>query len=111
VPHPEAYPEKALQMLITTLDYSDYLGRIGIGRVVSGTAYPSEQVVLVRPGADGGVEKKGRGKVSQAPGLQRARRVEAERIEAGDLCAIAGSRTSTSATRCAIPITRCRSRR
>jgi len=37
VPPPEVEPDKPLQMLVVTLDHSDYVGRIGIGRVVAGT--------------------------------------------------------------------------
>jgi GTP-binding protein len=91
VPHPEAYPERPLQMLITTLDYSDYLGRIGIGRVVGGTIYAGEQVMLVRPDEDGtGSVKKGRGRVGKLLAFSGLGRVDAERVEAGDLCAVAG---------------------
>ena len=91
VPHPEAYPERPLQMLVTTLDYSEYLGRIGIGRVVGGTIYQGEQVALARPGEDGtGVENKGRGKIAKLLAFSGLGRVDAERVEAGDLCAVAG---------------------
>ncbi|MEM7623633.1 MAG: EF-Tu/IF-2/RF-3 family GTPase, partial [Planctomycetota bacterium] len=89
VPHPEAYPERPLQMLVTTLDYSDYVGRIGIGRVFAGSVTAGQPVVLVRDNADG-TRKQLKGKVGKLLGFSGLGRVEADRIDAGDLCAISG---------------------
>ncbi|MAY75326.1 MAG: translational GTPase TypA [Phycisphaerae bacterium] len=89
VPHPEAYPEKPLQMLITTLDFSEYIGRIGIGRVVSGAVTAGQPAVLVRENADG-TRKLVRGKVQKLMTFQGLGRVESPRVDAGDLCAVAG---------------------
>ncbi|UCE61490.1 MAG: GTP-binding protein [Phycisphaerales bacterium] len=47
VPAPEVQPEAPLQMLITTLDYSDYVGRIGIGRVFAGTIHAGHDVTVI----------------------------------------------------------------
>ncbi len=89
VPHPEAYLERPLQMLITQLDYSDYLGRIGIGRVFSGTVRIGQQVVLVRDNPDG-TRKLVKGKLAKLMAFAGLGRKDAERVEAGDLCAISG---------------------
>jgi len=89
VPHPEAYPERPLQMLVTTLDYSDYVGRIGIGRVFGGSISAGEPVALVRE-QDDGTLKNIRGRVGKLLAFSGLGRVEADRVEAGDLCAVAG---------------------
>ncbi len=75
-----------LQMLITTLDSSDYVGRIGIGRVYEGTLHLGETVTILR--------RQGGERVSaKVGGLQRfsgLSRVDAQAVEAGDLCAVFG---------------------
>ena len=44
VPTPEVDPDKPLQMLVVTLDYSDYVGRIAIGRVVAGKIRKGQRI-------------------------------------------------------------------
>ena len=51
VSHPDADPDGDLQMQISQLDYSSYLGVIGIGRVTRGSVKVNQQVTIV--GADG----------------------------------------------------------
>ncbi|MBL8762782.1 MAG: translational GTPase TypA [Phycisphaerae bacterium] len=85
VPAPTDDPAAPLQALITTLDYSDYVGRIGIGRVFAGTLRQSQQVAIVK--RDGTVVMSKVGKLMRFQGLGR---VETESIPAGDLCAIIG---------------------
>lgn len=88
VPHPEAYPERPLQMLITSVDYSEYVGRIGIGRVFSGTIRSGQPVVLVH---ENEVDAKPRrGRVGTLLGFEGLGRREVQRVEAGDLCAVTG---------------------
>ena len=48
VPGPEVDPDAPLQMLVTTLDWSDYVGRIAIGRIQSGNVRRGEQVALMQ---------------------------------------------------------------
>ena len=48
VPGPEVDPDAPLQMLVTTLDWSDYVGRIAIGRIYSGTIRPGQQIALMQ---------------------------------------------------------------
>ena len=48
VPTPEVDPTAPLQMLVVTLDYSDYVGRIAIGRVVAGTIRKGQRIALMK---------------------------------------------------------------
>lgn len=88
VPHPEAYPERPLQMLITSVDFSDYVGRIGIGRVFSGTIKGGMPVVLVHEHEPEAKPKKAR--IGKLLGFEGLSRKEVDRVEAGDLCAVTG---------------------
>ncbi|MHC4833425.1 MAG: translational GTPase TypA [Planctomycetota bacterium] len=85
VPPPSDDPEGPLQMLVTTLDSSEYTGRIAIGRVFSGVLKAGETVGVCR--RDGGVVKMRPVKVLRFEGLGR---VPTDRVEAGDLCALEG---------------------
>ncbi|TVQ62125.1 MAG: translational GTPase TypA [Phycisphaerales bacterium] len=85
VPAPTDDAAKPLQMLVTTLDYSDYVGRIGIGRVFAGEITAGQRVALVK--RDGKVVNAKIGKLEAFDGLGRR---EAARVGAGDLCAISG---------------------
>jgi len=74
-----------LQMLVTTLDYSEYVGRIGIGRVFNGAIRKGQRVALLK--------RDGSRMTSKIGGLQRFEglgRVDAEEVGAGDLCAVIG---------------------
>lgn len=98
VSHPDADPESDLQMQVSQLDYSSYLGVIGIGRVTRGSVKVNQQVTIV--GADG-QERNGKiGKVFSYLGLDR---IEAEKAAAGDICAITGlGELKISDTVCAV---------
>lgn len=85
VPPPPADTQKPLQLLITNVDYSEYVGRIGIGRVFNGSIRPGQQVAIVK--RDGKVVTS---KVTQLLQFVGLKRDEAERVEAGDLCAVVG---------------------
>jgi GTP-binding protein len=93
VPEPQDDASAPLQALITTLDYSEYVGRIGIGRVFAGTLRSGQQVAIVggRRLAETGAESRPTmsrvGKLLQFQGLTR---VEVDEVRAGDLCAIVG---------------------
>ena len=89
VPHPDVYIEKPLRMQVTTLDYSEYVGRIGIGRVYQGTIRVGEQVVVVSHNDDGTTSNR-RAKILTLQGFQGISRVDRQRVEAGDLCALSG---------------------
>ncbi|MGD9690559.1 MAG: translational GTPase TypA [Phycisphaerales bacterium] len=85
VPAPKDDANKPLQMLVCTLDYSDYVGRIGIGRVYSGSIKPSQQVCSIK--RDGKRQMSKVGKLYRFAGLGR---VETDEVHAGDLCAVVG---------------------
>ncbi|MGD9691559.1 MAG: translational GTPase TypA [Phycisphaerales bacterium] len=73
-----------LQMLITTLDFSDYVGKIGIGRVFRGKIKTGSVAVI---GREGGVRTDRLQKLMRFQGLGR---VETDEVRAGDLCAVIG---------------------
>ena len=85
VPPPVGDPEKPLQLQVTTLDYSDFLGRIMIGRIHNGKIRNGQPVALLRD--DGSVK---RGRISKLLGFQGLQRVEIEEARAGDLVAVSG---------------------
>ena len=85
VPPPVGDPEKPLQLQVTTLDYSDFLGRIMIGRIHNGTIRAGQPAALIRD--DGSIK---RSRISKLLGFQGLQRVEIEQASAGDLVAVAG---------------------
>ncbi|RNC82250.1 MAG: translational GTPase TypA [Phycisphaera sp.] len=90
VPSPKGEVEAPLQMLVTTLDYSGYVGRIGIGRVYNGKLRKGEQVMrITRPDRDG-KSTRHTVKVGQLYRFEGLGRTEVDEIEAGDLCAVVG---------------------
>lgn len=85
VPPPVGDPEKPLQLQVTTLDYSEYLGRIVIGKIHNGLVRVGQQAALMK--ADGGISK---AKIAKLLGFEGLKRVEIEEASAGNLVAIAG---------------------
>jgi GTP-binding protein len=77
--------EGPVQMLITALDHSDYVGRIGIGRVFRGTLRTGEKVAQIHP--DGST---GQAVVKQILVFEGLGRKEVEAAECGDICAVVG---------------------
>jgi GTP-binding protein len=85
IPAPVGDPEGVFQMLIANLDYSDYLGRLGIGRVFNGTLHRGDDVAIAK--RDGSIEKTRITKLYSFEGLKR---VDETIAQHGDLLAIAG---------------------
>ncbi|MEB3826954.1 translational GTPase TypA [Phormidium sp. CCY1219] len=85
VPPPVGDPTKPLQLQVTTLDYSDYLGRIVIGRIHNGTLQAGQQAALVKE--DGEVVK---AKITKLMGFEGLKRIELKEASAGYIIAIAG---------------------
>jgi GTP-binding protein len=85
VPTPDVDAEAPLQMLVTTLDYSDYVGRIGIGRVVAGKIRKNQRVALLK--RDG---RRIDDAVTQLYTFDRLGRTETDEVTAGDICAVVG---------------------
>jgi len=85
IPPPACDTEGPLQILITSLDYSDYVGRLGIGRVFSGTVKKGQTVSLCK--VDGTITK---GKVAILYTYDGLAKTETEEAHAGDIIAFAG---------------------
>lgn len=84
-PKPDVDPDGAFQMRISQLDYNNFVGVIGIGRIQRGTLKKGMAVsVIDREG------KKRQGKIGQVLGFLGLERIEQESAEAGDIVAISG---------------------
>src|SRR3954453_14136270 len=85
VPGPVVDPDGPFSMLCTTLDFSEYVGRIAIGRIVSGKVKRSQRAALLKAG---GVNVAGT--IDSVLLFDKLGRVEVEQAEAGDIVAIVG---------------------
>jgi len=85
VPPATGDPDGPLQMLVTSLDYSEYVGRIGIGRVFGGTVRTGQQIAVVD--REGNIRNAKVGQVRCFEGLGRK---DVASVSAGDLCALVG---------------------
>jgi GTP-binding protein len=85
VPAPDFDGDAPLQVLITSIDYSDYVGRIGIGRVFAGTLKKNQSVAVLD--AHGGQSVQKIAQLLQFDGLGRR---EVDEIAVGDICAVVG---------------------
>ncbi|REB09634.1 translational GTPase TypA [Sporosarcina sp. BI001-red] len=85
IPAPIDNREEPLQFQVSLLDYSDYVGRIGIGRVFRGTMKVGQQVSVMK--RDGAVKNF---RVTKMYGFLGLKRIEIEEAYAGDLIAISG---------------------
>ena len=85
VPGPEVEPDAPLAMLTTTLDWSEYVGRIAVGRIQSGKVRKGQKVALTQ--LDNNIAE---GKVSSVQTFDKLGRVDVEEAVAGDICAIVG---------------------
>jgi GTP-binding protein len=85
VPPPQADPEAPLQMLVTSQEYSDYVGRIAIGRVFAGQITEGQRVTVID--AEGLHTQQKVMQIHQFHGLGRKR---VSSVMAGDICAISG---------------------
>ncbi len=85
VPPPTGDPSAPVQMLITTLDYNDYVGRIGIGRVFAGTLDVGKPVALIHRDGTQRIEK-----IGELYAFDGLGRTKVDRVVAGDICAVVG---------------------
>jgi GTP-binding protein len=88
VPTPSGKPENPLQLQVFTLDYDNYVGKIGIARIFNGTIKKNETVLLAK--ADG---EQIRGRVSKLIGFHGLERIDINEAESGDIVAVAGFET------------------
>lgn len=89
VPAPIGDVEAPLQLQVTTLDYSEYLGRIVIGKIHNGRLKANQQAALVKE--DGTIEK---GRITKLLGFDGLKRIELEESSAGNIVAVAGFATA-----------------
>jgi len=85
VPAPHGDPEKSLQLQITSIQYNDYVGRIGVGRIYNGRIKTGQQVTVCK--RDGQQVKT---KVQQVQSFEGMGRTNVEAAEAGDVVALIG---------------------
>ena len=82
---PEGDPEQPLQLLFSSLDYDDYVGRIGVGKVERGSVKMGQNVVICKQ--DGTTQNVKVSRLYQFEGLKRA---EVDSAKAGDIVAVSG---------------------
>ena len=88
VPKPQGSDENGLQLQVFTLDYDNFIGKIGIARIFNGTISMGENVLLVK--ADG---EKVKGRVSKLIGFKGMERFDIKTAGTGDIVAVAGFET------------------
>ncbi|QCP49964.1 translational GTPase TypA [Trinickia violacea] len=99
VPVRPSDPEAPLQLQITSLDYSTYVGRIGVGRIARGRIKPGQQVAL-RFGPEGEILNR---KINQVLSFKGLERVQVDEAQAGDIVLINGiEEVGIGATICAV---------
>jgi GTP-binding protein len=86
VPSPAGDPDGPLQLQISALDYSSFVGRIGVGRITNGRIKPGQSVVVMA-GPDGTPKT---GRINQVLGFQGLNRVLVDEAQAGDIVLING---------------------
>jgi GTP-binding protein len=85
IPPPPGYADAPLQLLVSAIDYNEYVGRLGIGRIQRGKLHQGEDVVLI---LRDGTHKKGR--ITKLTAFEGLRRQEIEEASAGEIVAVAG---------------------
>ena len=87
IPAPEGDPDKGTQVLISTIDYNEYVGRIGVGKVSNGSIRVNEDAIIVNAHDP---EKRRKEKVSKLYEFDGLNKVEVEKAGVGSIVAISG---------------------
>ena len=87
IPAPEGDPEAPTQVLISTIDYNEFVGRIGVGKIDNGSLKVNQECVLVNHHDPDKFKKIKIGKLYEFDGLKR---VEVQKAEIGSIVAISG---------------------
>ena len=87
IPAPEGDPEASSQMLISTIDYNEYVGRIGVGKIDNGTLKVNQEVLLVNHHDP---DRKQRVKISKLYEFEGLNRVEVSEAGIGAIVAVSG---------------------
>ncbi len=85
VPAPKGDPDGPLQLQISNIDYSSYVGRIGIGRIARGRLKPAQEILVLHEGLE-----PAKAKVGQVMGFQGLERIPMEEAAAGDIVLLTG---------------------
>ncbi len=85
IPPPAGDPDGALQLLVANLDYSEYHGRLALGRIFSGTLRRGDDVAIAK--LDGSLQPT---RITKLYGFEGLERTDLEHAEVGDIVAIAG---------------------
>jgi GTP-binding protein len=85
IPPPPGYSDAPLQLLVSAIDYNEYVGRLGIGRIQRGKLHQAEDVVLI---LRDGTHKKGR--ITKLTAFEGLKREEVAEASAGEIVAVAG---------------------
>ena len=85
IPGPEVEPDAPLQMLVTNLDWSEYVGRIAVGRIQAGKLKVGQQIDLSKPN-----DRIVQAQVSTLSTFDKLGRVEVDEVTAGDIAAVVG---------------------
>lgn len=87
VPAPEGDENGPTQLLISTIDYNEYTGRIGIGKVDKGSVYAGQEVVILN---DANPERKIKAKINKLYEFQGLNRIEVPHATVGSIVALTG---------------------
>lgn len=85
IPGPEVEPDAPLQMLVTNLDWSEYVGRIAVGRIQAGKLKVGQQIDLSKPN-----DRVVQAQVATLSTFDKLGRVEVSEVTAGDIAAVVG---------------------
>ena len=87
IPAPTGDPEAGVQMLVSTIDYNEYVGRIGVGKVDNGVLKVNEDLVIVNEHDPDKLERVRIGKLFEYEGLNK---IEVKEAQIGSIVAVSG---------------------